>query len=75
MQSMDMDLIFIVLSLQARVACKDHSCGFAVASRHQGHYCASVGSCEWWQIEWNWLDDLSQAWSFGTLAVCEYVCV
>lgn len=73
MQSTDMEFIFIVLSLQAIVACKDHSCGFAVASRHQGHYSLSVGSCEWWQIECNWLDDLSQAWSIAV--VCRGVCV
>lgn len=36
----------IVLSLQASIACKDHSCGLAVASRHQGHYSVFVDSCE-----------------------------
>ena len=75
MQSVDTGFIFIVLSLQALVACKDHSCSFAEASRHRGHCSASVGSCEWWQIEWNWLDDLSPAWSIRDTCVRVCVCV
>lgn len=51
MQFMTVDLIFIVSLPQAIVACKDQSCGFAVASRHQSHYSGSVGSCEGWQTE------------------------
>lgn len=75
MQSVDTGFIFIVLSLQALVACKDHSCSFAEASRHRGHCSVSAGSCEWWQIEWNWPDDLSPAWSIRDTCACVCVCV